>query len=74
MTSNRPYRSGMSQEGAVAELRRCSGTQFDPTVVDAFCAVLGELSREAAAVGFPTETSEGLRTDHWSSSAHRSRS
>jgi two-component system, cell cycle response regulator len=36
MTSTRPYRAAMSSEVAVAELRRCAGTQFDPAVVDAF--------------------------------------
>jgi putative two-component system response regulator len=38
MTSGRPYRTGqrMSLEAAVAELQRCSGTQFDPLVVSAF--------------------------------------
>jgi len=38
MTSVRPYRSGasMTVEAAVAELRRCSGTQFDPELVVAF--------------------------------------
>jgi len=35
MTSDRPYRSAGSQEDALAELRRCSGTQFDPAVIDA---------------------------------------
>lgn len=40
MTSNRPYRTGRSQEDALAELRRCSGTQFDPTVVDALVRVV----------------------------------
>jgi diguanylate cyclase (GGDEF)-like protein/putative nucleotidyltransferase with HDIG domain len=34
MTSNRPYRAGMSVEDAVAELRRRAGTQFEPRVVD----------------------------------------
>jgi response regulator RpfG family c-di-GMP phosphodiesterase len=46
MTSDRPYRpSEMSLEMAIDELRRCSGTQFDPTVVDALvlCAERGEL-------------------------------
>ena len=36
MTSGRPYRAGMSVDDAVAELRRCSGTQFDPVCVVAF--------------------------------------
>ncbi|HEX3039370.1 MAG TPA: diguanylate cyclase [Caproiciproducens sp.] len=35
MTSNRPYRGAMSQEEALKELKRCSGTQFDPVVVSA---------------------------------------
>ena len=36
MTSGRVYRSGMSVDDAVAELRRCAGTQFDPVCVAAF--------------------------------------
>jgi diguanylate cyclase (GGDEF)-like protein len=48
MTSERPYRpTPMSAEGAIAELRRSAGTQFDPHVVDAFCAALAE--REATS-------------------------
>src|ERR1041384_5956103 len=39
MTSDRPYRaSEMTLQMAIDELRRCAGTQFDPTVVDAFVA------------------------------------
>ena len=34
MTSDRPYRDGMPAEDALAELRRCAGTQFDPAIVD----------------------------------------
>ena len=33
MTTSRPYRSALDQDAAVAELERCSGSQFDPTVV-----------------------------------------
>jgi putative nucleotidyltransferase with HDIG domain len=33
MTSDRPYRRALSIEQALAELRRCAGTQFDRTVV-----------------------------------------
>lgn len=36
MTSGRPYRDGMPIEDAMAELRRCAGTQFDVQVVAAF--------------------------------------
>lgn len=32
MTQDRPYRSAMSHEEAVAEIVRCSGTQFDPEI------------------------------------------
>ena len=39
MTSDRPYRaSEMTLDMAVDEIRRCSGSQFDPAVVDALVA------------------------------------
>jgi len=40
MTSERAYRPAMSREEAIKELKRCSGTQFDPKVVKAFLKVL----------------------------------
>lgn len=36
MTHYRSYRNGMSKEEAIEELLRCSGSQFDPFVVDVF--------------------------------------
>jgi len=42
MTSNRSYRGARSIEDAVADLRRWSGTQFDPALVDAFVAALSK--------------------------------
>jgi putative nucleotidyltransferase with HDIG domain len=36
MTSDRPYRPAMPIEAARQEIKRCSGTQFDPAVADAF--------------------------------------
>jgi putative two-component system response regulator len=36
MTSDRPYRAAMPAAKAVAEIKRCAGTQFDPAVVKAF--------------------------------------
>ncbi|HEY1316390.1 MAG TPA: diguanylate cyclase [Gaiella sp.] len=47
MTSSRPYRTARSVEDAVAELRRCSGTQFDPAVVDVLATIVRD--RVAAA-------------------------
>jgi diguanylate cyclase (GGDEF)-like protein/PAS domain S-box-containing protein len=41
MTSDRPYRLAMDPVSALAELRRCSGTQFDPKLVDVFLKVVG---------------------------------
>jgi cyclic di-GMP phosphodiesterase len=35
MTNDRPYRAKMAWEEAVVELRKGSGTHFDPTVIDA---------------------------------------
>ncbi|MBI5049296.1 MAG: PAS domain S-box protein [Nitrospirae bacterium] len=40
MTADRPYRPASGREYAITELRRCSGTQFDPAVVEAFLRVL----------------------------------
>ncbi len=36
MTSKRPYRRPLTSEEASKELRRCKGSQFDPTLVDPF--------------------------------------
>lgn len=38
--SDRPYRSGRSHQEATRELRRCSGGQFDPRVIDALVTIL----------------------------------
>jgi HD-GYP domain-containing protein (c-di-GMP phosphodiesterase class II) len=40
MTSDRPYRSALSREEAVAELRMNAGSQFDPDVVRHFLGLL----------------------------------
>jgi diguanylate cyclase (GGDEF)-like protein/putative nucleotidyltransferase with HDIG domain len=49
MTSDRVYRPKRSPEAALAELERCSGTQFDPTIVAAFAEDLA-LTRTASPV------------------------
>ena len=42
LIADRPYRRGMSREMAVEEIRRCSGSQFDPDVVRAFLQLAAE--------------------------------
>ncbi len=39
MTSDRPYRQALTFKAAREEIIRCSGTQFDPRVVDAFLSI-----------------------------------
>jgi putative nucleotidyltransferase with HDIG domain len=39
ITSDRPYRKGQSFRMALTEIERVRGTQFDPTIVDAFLSV-----------------------------------
>src|SRR3954447_7824270 len=48
MTNDRVYRSKLSLEEALVELEDCSGTQFDPDVVDALVAELAPVALAAA--------------------------
>ena len=45
MTSERVYRDPLAPRDALEELERCSGSQFDPLIVDAFAEELGVRSR-----------------------------
>jgi len=42
MTTQYSYREAMSHEEALVELRRCSGTQFDHEMVEAFCQAMND--------------------------------
>lgn len=46
MTNDRPYRSAMSHDQAISELRRCAGTQFDPELVEMFIRIWGSKTAE----------------------------
>ena len=52
MVTDRAVQNHVSPADALAELRRCAGTQFDPAVVEAFCSLqsdrLGPAGKQAA--------------------------
>ena len=56
MTLGRPYRDSMPEGEALAEIRRCSGTQFDPKVVAALERLMAERGVEA---GLPAPSRAG---------------
>jgi HD-GYP domain-containing protein (c-di-GMP phosphodiesterase class II) len=49
MTTEQPYQRAFSSSDALAELRRCAGTQFDPGIVDVVCDLIGRHGHRAAA-------------------------
>ena len=49
ITSDRPYRKARSFDAAREEVLRCSGTQFDPAVVEVFLKIPNELWHELRA-------------------------
>jgi HD-GYP domain-containing protein (c-di-GMP phosphodiesterase class II) len=55
MTSDRPYRQGMSRNQALAMLRKVAGTQMDPAIAEVFCSLQegDSLVRLSEAVGEP---------------------
>ena len=46
--ADRPYRKALTPDEAVAEMRRCTGTQFDPELVEPFIQLLEAQERLAA--------------------------
>ena len=47
MTTDRQYRTTRSADDALAEIKRCAGTQFDPLVVDALTLVVEQEAKLA---------------------------
>ena len=62
MTHDRPYRARLSNEAALAELRRSRGTQFDPELVDLFIAKLDDITALSAKEA--DRYTRGLRDGH----------
>jgi diguanylate cyclase (GGDEF)-like protein len=56
MTSDRPYRSAVSQAAALEELSSCAGQQFDPAVVDTFVRVV---------TGAPARSDADAELERW---------
>ena len=54
MTSDRPYRSGKSHAEALAVLRSVSGSEMDPSVVEAFALLGDQRKQQAALAGTPS--------------------
>ena len=44
MTTKRPYRNPLSVQEALREMDRCSGTQFDPEIVQVLTRVVHALT------------------------------
>lgn len=60
MTSNRSYRKALTTQEACEELIKCSGTQFDPEIVQIFLTILyreGKVSK--------VESSRECLNDYW---------
>ena len=65
MTSTRSYRGARRIDEAVAELRKWSGTQFDPALVDAFVTALQRDGWERPAPVAPPPGPDGITAqDH----------
>ncbi len=53
MLDERVYKPAMTLAEALAELRRCAGTQFDPHLVEVFCRIVAIRPAARAAGGAP---------------------
>ncbi len=45
MASNRPYRKAIEFSKIIKEIKSCSGTQFDPVIVDAFMGITDKVEK-----------------------------
>jgi two-component system, cell cycle response regulator len=55
MLDERSYKPAMPLEQALAELRRCAGSQFDPQLVEVFCQLVSQRTERAPGVARATD-------------------
>jgi putative two-component system response regulator len=48
MTSDRPYRKGLLHNLAVEEIKKLSGSHFDPKVADIFCQIIDKVNETSS--------------------------
>jgi two-component system, cell cycle response regulator len=63
MTSDRPYQPPIPEADALAEMRRCAGTHFDPRIVELFCEEIesGRVARDSEAATIDVAAMLGRR-------------
>jgi HD-GYP domain-containing protein (c-di-GMP phosphodiesterase class II) len=60
VTSDRPYRRGMSTDEALHMMEDCAGTQFDPSIIEVFIKLPG-IHRRPSLQAYTEETGPPLR-------------
>jgi HD-GYP domain-containing protein (c-di-GMP phosphodiesterase class II) len=55
MTSGRVYQPAVNHEAAFAEMRRCAGTHFDSTCIEAFATAMSKVRDSRPASDVPTQ-------------------
>jgi len=65
MTSTRSYRQALPEDTAIKEIQRCSGTQFNPTVVKAFMRAYdaGRIRPDDTSTAFGFTETSSFRTE-----------
>ena len=61
MLDERVYKSAMTLQDALWELRRCAGTQFDPHLVEVFCRLVKERAGAAQPTAAPAPAAPQAR-------------
>ena len=65
LTHQRPYKAAWPVEDAIAEIERCSGSQFDPMIVEAFASLDHRHLLEDVAAGPDVEAPSLAPAGYW---------